>query len=62
LIEKWQEKRNPNVQMIAVEAREEQPKIAVVTCGGMRTGVDAMAQGNTIHQWVKERNKASTVV
>jgi len=31
LITKWQENRNLNVQMIAVENRDEQPKVAAVT-------------------------------
>jgi hypothetical protein len=32
----------------------EQPKIAAVMHGGMRTEVDVMDQGNIIHQWVRK--------
>jgi hypothetical protein len=57
LIEKWKEKgRNkiePNIQMIVAEACDEQPRIKQL-CGGMRTRVDVIDQGNRIHQWVRK--------
>jgi hypothetical protein len=35
--------------MIAIEAHDEKPNIETITCGGMRTRVDVMEQGNTIY-------------
>jgi hypothetical protein len=59
LISNWQEKRNANVQMIAVEACDEQPKIETIRCGGTRTREDVTNQGNKIHQWVRKATEPS---
>jgi hypothetical protein len=37
MILKWQEKRAQNVHMIAIEERDDRPRVAAVMCGGERT-------------------------
>lgn len=62
LVAKWQARgnlnqnlhQNQNVQMISVEKRSEGPKIAIVTRGGARTGVDIATQGNQTKQYVRK--------
>jgi hypothetical protein len=54
LIAKWEEKRNQNVQMIATKERDDRPRVATITCEGVRTRVDAMEQGIQTDQWVKK--------
>jgi hypothetical protein len=44
--------------MIVVEAHEEQPNIAAVTCRGTRIRVDVTYQGNRIHQWVRNATES----
>jgi hypothetical protein len=46
LIEMERKEEHKNVHMITSKERDEQPKVATVMCGGMRTRVDAMNQGN----------------
>jgi hypothetical protein len=40
--------------MIATEACNKKPNIALVTHGGTRTRADAMNQANLIHEWFKK--------
>jgi hypothetical protein len=54
LIAKWKEKRNTNLEMIIAKKNNEQPKITVVTRGGMRNRGDVIDKRNRIHQWVKK--------
>jgi hypothetical protein len=57
LLGKIQEKRNQNnqnVQWISAEARDEGRNINIVTCGGAKTGNDAVRQEPVQHQWVKK--------
>jgi hypothetical protein len=35
------------VQMIAVEERDDRPRVAVIACGGSRIGDDATKQGTS---------------
>jgi hypothetical protein len=57
LIQKWQEKRNEILQMIATEVHEEKPKMAKIMHEGKITKVDATNKGNIIDQWVKESHR-----
>jgi hypothetical protein len=51
LLAKLQEKRgpqqNPQIQLIKVEPRREDPRVIVITRGGIVTGDDRMTQGKT---------------
>jgi hypothetical protein len=66
LIEKWQvrgnqnqhqtqhQNQNQNLQMIVVEEHDDQPRITVVTCGGMRTRPDVTEKGKGVEQWIRK--------
>jgi hypothetical protein len=60
LLAKWKargnQNQNPNqnVQKISAEKCNEGPRIAVVTRGGTRTGVDAMNGGKQDEKWVNK--------
>jgi hypothetical protein len=51
LLAKLQEKRgpqqNPQIQLIKVEPHGEDPRVTVITRGGIFTGDDRMTQGKT---------------
>jgi hypothetical protein len=40
--------------MIVVEEPNDQPRVAVVTHGGMRTGPDATEKGKGVEQWIRK--------
>jgi hypothetical protein len=40
--------------MIIMEERDDQPRVAVVTCGRMRIRIDAMEKGKGVEQWVRK--------
>jgi len=42
LVEKWWEKRGPNVKMFVVEPQEDHPHMCIVTKGGTKIGMDMM--------------------
>jgi hypothetical protein len=46
--------QNQNLQMIAIEECDDQPRVAVVTCGGMRTRPDVTEKGKGVEQWIRK--------
>ena len=42
--------------MIAVEECDDVPRVAIVTCVGIRIGVGVTDQGNQMEQWVRKSN------
>jgi len=40
--------------MIATEEHDDQPKVAVVTCGGTRTAPDVKGKGKEVEQWIRK--------
>jgi hypothetical protein len=60
LLVKIQEKRNQNnhnIQWISAEARDDRWNINIVTCGGTKTGSDAVRQEPTQNQWIKKNTE-----
>jgi hypothetical protein len=40
--------------MIAVEERDDQPRVAIVMCGGTRDGPCETKKGKGVEQWIKK--------
>jgi hypothetical protein len=40
--------------MIATKEHDDNPRVAAITCGGMRTGVDAMEKGKGVEKWMRK--------
>jgi hypothetical protein len=47
LQERWGPQQNPQVKLIYVEPHGEDPRVIVITRGGVVTGDDRMTQGKT---------------
>jgi hypothetical protein len=64
LLAKIQERRgpqqNPQVQLIYVEPRGEDPRVAIITRGGTITGEDIMTQGKTTEESGVRKNAEKT--
>ena len=40
--------------MISIEEHDDQPKVAVVTCGGTRIGPNTTEKGKGVEQWIRK--------
>jgi hypothetical protein len=47
LQEKWRPQQNPQVKLIYVEPHREDPRVPIITRGGVIIGEDRMTQGKT---------------
>jgi hypothetical protein len=47
--------------MIVVEERDDHPRIAFVTCGGMRTEPDVIEKGKGMEQWIRKVDETKPI-